>query len=111
MSIISQALRCHLNCKQKEKESLQDYTKIFRVVAEVLESHMGSPIYLVTLMTDIKEFDKDDSDSVTKCGKQKYEQFLAYMYLENADQSKYGLILSGLNTQNSLRNEQNQNIY
>ena len=106
MSIISQALRCLLNCKQKEKESLQDYTKRFRVAAEVLESHMGCPIYLLKLMTNMKDFDKNDSDSVTKCGKQKHEQFLAYVYLENADQSKYGSILSGLNTQNSLRNEQ-----
>ena len=31
---------------------------------------------------------------------------MAYVYLENADQAKYGSILSGLNTQNSLRNEQ-----
>jgi len=106
MSIISQALRCLLNYRQKEKESLQDYTKRFRVAAEVLESHMGCPIYLLKLMINMKEFDKDDSDSVTKCGKQKHEQFLAYVYLENADQSKYGSILSGLNTQNSLRNEQ-----
>ena len=105
MSIISQALRCLLNCKQKEKESLQDYTKRFRVAAEVLESHMGCPIYLLKLMANMKEFNKDDSDSVTKCGKQKHEQFLAYVYLENADQAKYGSILSGLNTQNSLRNE------
>jgi len=30
------------------------------------------------------------------------------MYLENTDQSKYGSILSGLNTQNSLQNEQYQ---
>ena len=106
MFIISQALRYLLNCKQKEKESLQDYTKRFRVAAEVLESHMGCPIYLLKLMTNMKEFDKNDSDSVTKCGKQKHEQLLAYVYLENADQSKYGSILSGLNTQNSLRNEQ-----
>jgi len=104
--IISQALRCLLNCKQKEKESLQDYTKRFRVAAEELESHMGCPIYLLKLMTTMKEFDKNDNDSVSKCGKQKHEQFLAFVYLENADQSKYGSILSGRNTQNSLCNEQ-----
>ena len=76
------------------------------MAAGVLESHIGCPIYLFKLMTNMKEFDKDDSDSVTKCGKQKHENFLAYVYLENADQSKYGSILSGLATQNSLRNEQ-----
>jgi hypothetical protein len=30
-----------------------------------------------------------------------FEQLLAFSYLENANQSKYGSILSGLNTQQS----------
>ena len=35
-----------------------------------------------------------------------FEQFLAYLYLENSDQAKYGSILSGLITQQSLKNDQ-----
>jgi hypothetical protein len=35
-----------------------------------------------------------------------FEQLLAFSYLENANQSKYGSILSGLNTQQSLGNDQ-----
>jgi hypothetical protein len=48
-----------------------------------------------------------------KCRKKKmvleeqaFEQLLAFNYLENADQSKYRSILSGLNTQQSLGNDQ-----
>jgi hypothetical protein len=37
---------------------------------------------------------------------QAFEQLLAFNYLENADQSKYRSILSGLNTQQSLGNDQ-----
>ncbi len=37
---------------------------------------------------------------------QLFEQLLAYAYLNNADQSKYGSILIGLNTQQTLGNEQ-----
>ena len=36
---------------------------------------------------------------------QAFEQLLAYIYLENADQAKHGSILSGLDTQNSLGND------
>jgi hypothetical protein len=37
---------------------------------------------------------------------QLFEQLLSYAYLDNADQSKYGSILIGLNTQQTLGNEQ-----
>jgi hypothetical protein len=37
---------------------------------------------------------------------QAFKQLLAFNYLENADQSKYRSILSGLNTQQSLGNDQ-----
>ena len=35
-----------------------------------------------------------------------FKQFLAYLYLENSDQAKYGSILSGLISQQSLKNDQ-----
>lgn len=37
---------------------------------------------------------------------QAFKQFLAFNYLENANQLKCGSILSGLNTQQSLGNDQ-----
>jgi hypothetical protein len=36
-----------------------------------------------------------------------YYQFMGYMYIENADKAKYGTLLSGLQTQISLGNNQN----
>eukprot|EP00957_Ditylum_brightwellii_P042508 3218619-Ditylum_brightwellii.AAC.1 len=50
-------------------------------------------------------YDKSNEDSVVKCTKKAPEQLFAYVYLENADQSKYGSILKGLNKQKSLGNK------
>ena len=49
MSIILEALKNMINVKQKEGETLQDYTKRFKTVAEVMESHIGGPIELTKI--------------------------------------------------------------
>jgi hypothetical protein len=41
-----------------------------------------------------------------KCYEKTSERYLAYLYLENADKSKYSTLLSGLNTQQSVGNVQ-----
>jgi hypothetical protein len=41
-----------------------------------------------------------------ECYEKTSKSFLAYLYFENADKSKYGTLLSGLNTQQSLGNDQ-----
>jgi hypothetical protein len=46
MSIIADALRTMINLKQKENESLQDYTKRFKTASDVLVFHLGGPIKL-----------------------------------------------------------------
>ena len=46
MSIISDAFRATLNARQKESESLQDYTRRFKTAREILESHLGGQIVL-----------------------------------------------------------------
>ena len=49
MSVILDALKALLNTKQKEGETLQDYTKRFKIAREVLESHIRGPIILPKL--------------------------------------------------------------
>jgi hypothetical protein len=46
MLIVLDSLRGLLATKQKEGETLQDWTKRFRIAREVLESHMGGPIVI-----------------------------------------------------------------
>ena len=46
MSIISDAFRSVFYTKQKEGESLQDYTRRFKTSCDILESHIGSGVVL-----------------------------------------------------------------
>ena len=85
MSIILDALRTLLGAKQKDNESLQDYTKRFRVAKEVLESHIGGPMILTKIVEAMKDYDKANKEKQESCQKKAFEQFLAYLYLENAD--------------------------
>ena len=106
MSIILDAMRTVLGTKQRDGESLQDYTKRFRVARDVLKSHIGGPIIMTKLVEAIPGYDKGDEEQCLKMQEQTYNQFLAYLYLDNADKSKYGSILTGFNTQQSLGNNQ-----
>jgi hypothetical protein len=103
MSIVLDSLRGLLATKQKEGETLQDWTKRFR---KVLESHMGGPIVIDNITKAMPEYVKYEISSVEKCHNKTYESFLAYLYIENADRTKYSSILVGLNTQQLLGNNQ-----
>ena len=84
MSIILDAFRTLFGTKLKEGESLQDYTKRFRVAKDVLESHIGGPIVLTKILEAISDYDYEDWQSM-KNVKKAFKQFLAYLYLDNAD--------------------------
>jgi hypothetical protein len=97
--------------KQKDAKSLQNYTKIFRIATEVLESPFGGPIIISKNLSTIKEYIKFPTDAIEQENNQKYQdqvfgQFLAYIYLQNSYQSKYRLIFAGLITQQSSKNNQ-----
>ena len=55
MSVILDAFKAFLNCRQKEKEMLQDYTKRFKVTREILYSHLGGVIILKKVVKNMKE--------------------------------------------------------
>ena len=99
MSIILDAMRKILNTKQKEGESLQDYTKRFRVAWVVLKSHLGGPIILTKFVEAMDGYNKTNTKLQDKFREQAFSQFLAYLYLDNAEKAKYGSIMTGLNTQ------------
>ena len=111
MSVIFDSIKSLSYTKQREGESLQDYTKRFKVMSEVLQSVIGTPIILAKLLESTDGYTKMPMDEIEHeknkiLQDQMHEQLLAYIYLENADQAKYGTILSGLDTQNSLGNDQ-----
>ena len=69
---------------------------------------MDRPSYVHTqgCVISVVEAMPDFSTDPEKCKKQAWERHLAFIYLKNSDQSKYGSILKGLNTQQSLNNDQ-----
>ena len=106
MAIIFDALKAFVNCRQREKENLQEYTKRFKVVREVLQSHLGGPIILKKFVENHDEYDANDEDKLTRLTKKADEQLSTYAYLVNADERKYGSIVKGLNSQKALKNDQ-----
>ena len=93
MSIIKDAFEAFFNCHQKEKETLQDYTRRFKVSREILKSHLGGDIVLpkfVECMTGYDESIKVKTAELTKIAD---EQFSTYIYLVNSDQEKYGSVI------------------
>ena len=100
------SLRSLFNLKQKDGESLQDYTKRFKTTRDVLRSHIGGPIILTKYVEKMKDYDATDKEKVALCQEKAFQQLVAYTYLENTDKTKYGSLLSGLQTQQSLKNNQ-----
>lgn len=91
--IVLDAITTLLNTKQHDNESLQDYTKRFRVARDVLEAQFGGPLAAYKYVEQETDYDPDDPDIVDQCRKTVSEEFLAVLYLKNADQKKYGSIL------------------
>ena len=60
MSINLDAMRTLLTTEQKYGESLQDYTKRFRMARDVLKSHIGGPIILTKFIKAMDGYDEMD---------------------------------------------------
>lgn len=105
-SIIYEIQYTFFNLKQQEGESLQDYSNRFKTAREVLETHVGGPINYPKLVETMDDYDKDDVTTHQKCVKKNFEEVVAYYYMRNSDQSKYGSLLYNLQQQYSLGNDQ-----
>jgi hypothetical protein len=76
------------------------------VARDVLKSHVGGPIILTKIVEAMEGYAEADDDKREKMQEQAFNQFLAFLYLDNAEKAKYGSILTGLNTQQLLGNDQ-----
>ena len=80
---------------------------------DILNSHIGVLIILTKFVKAMNGCDKKaDNKLRDRLREQAFsQQLLAYLYLDkNADKAKYGSILTGLNSQQSLGNDQNQRV-
>ena len=62
MGTILDAFNAYINCKQRDKEILQDYTRRFKVAREVLQSHLGGVIIPPKFIKTMPGYDEDDED-------------------------------------------------
>ena len=109
MAIISDAIRTFLNTKQKESESLQDYTRRFKTSKEIMESHISGPILLSKYIQLTEEYKNDiqshqygfENEIIasqepnpfeTKYSRKAASKFYVYLSLDNSDKSKYNSI-------------------
>jgi hypothetical protein len=106
MSIILESMRTLLNVRQKEHESLLDYTKLFKTTHDIMKSYIRGPIILKKCVQNMKGYDKATTDEIPKFQEHAFNQFLAYTYSDNADKTKYDTLLTGLQTQTSSKNDQ-----
>ena len=122
MKSICDALKSLINLKQcKDKNSI-DYLKRFKAARDVFHSHAGKDFSFPRVVEDGDDYKKamktliDPATSpaekaaakneVSKVQRHVTNRFLAYLYLENTDRPRYGSILSGLESQFSLNNDQ-----
>ena len=106
MAIVADAFRNLFATTQKDQESLQDYARRFKTAEEILKSHMEGPLIIPGAVQDHDDWNDNDPDAITACQDAVYNRFLSYIFLEQADQSKYGSLCTGLSTQHSLQNNQ-----
>ena len=121
MKTICDALKNMLNMKQREDESTIDYLRRFKAARDVFYSHVGKNFVFPRTVEDDKEYKDalqeyiaatDDAgreaatDKAQKARVKSMDQFLSYLFLENSDRLRFGSILSGLDTQFSLNNDQ-----
>jgi len=106
MSVIPDAFRALFNSKQAEGENLTEYTRKFKAAKDIIVSHLGVPLNLAKYVKTMSKYDANNPDKHKVLTKQSQEQFLAFLFLENADQSKYGTLMRNLNSQKSLGNDE-----
>jgi hypothetical protein len=82
MLIIMDALRAFTTSKQKEGESLQDFTKRFKVAKDVLENHQESPIILTKFSAKMSGYVSESEKNYPDLANTSFEQYAAYVYLE-----------------------------
>ena len=109
MAIIADAMRAITTTKQRDNESLQDYTRRFKTSREILESHIGGPLILLKYVKTMSQYDDNGTDKADRLIHKASDQFFAHIYMENSDQDKYGSISNNLNEQKSLGNNQYSN--
>jgi transposase-like protein len=106
MTVILDSMKTMLNIRQKDQESLTDYTKRFKTARDLMVSQNGGPPVLTRFVDSMQGVNKNIQKDYQRFQEIAFEQFMANTYLENSDQNKYGTLMNNLKQQQSLQNDQ-----
>ena len=105
-SIIFNLMKAFITCRQKEGESLQDYTRRFKTTRDVMVTQVSDSIELKQIMRSLEGWDETDPSQNNEYRKNSWDRYIALVYLNNADNTKYGTVIKNLAAQFSLGNNQ-----
>jgi hypothetical protein len=104
--IVLESLKKLFSLRQREDEDLVNFTQQFKSAIDVAESHIGEKLRFMKLAKADEEWTSIDADIQEECCKRAYGKVIALLYMMNSDQTKYGLLLSGLSTYFALKQDQ-----
>ena len=103
IAIVADAIRNFVTLKQKDDESLTNYMDRFKAASDNMIAQKGNEFVLTKYMQTLDNY---DSNNPTKAMKRAYEEYLAYTFIINSDNNKYGSLIKNLAQQQSLKNTQ-----
>ena len=119
MRTAEDAMTSFMTIRQRDDESLIDFLRRYKNTKDVFLSHIGKDFTLpsmvrqhpdypdeIDLNSDVSTVREAARGKAEELAKQVLERFIAYRYLKAVDQTKYGSVISGLNSQFSLGNDQ-----
>lgn len=100
-STITDAIKNFINAKQRDDEPLSEWNQRFKSARDIMVSQIGAPIVFKKVITESGK-SLDDESVVQKV----FNQWTAFLFLENSDRLKYGSVATNLQSQFSLGNKQ-----
>ena len=115
MKTICESLKSFVNLKQRDDEDATDYLDRFKAASDVLLSHVGKSFHFPKLVEEHPDYQilaqasilassatatnkQVASDKIKSIQREVMDEFYGYLYLENANKSRYGSIQKGMDT-------------
>ena len=93
VAIIFDAMKTFITLKQRDDENLLTYLDRFKAAAENLKTQMGSEIKLPKYTQTLEGYDTQQDAQFSK---QAFEEFKAFAFLSNSENTKYGSLIKAL---------------
>ena len=104
---LTAAMRGLLSCFQKENEPLNEYIKRFKQHRDIVKGHVGDDKLLDNFVEEMEIYKKETDNNKKKILKaDAFETWMSYLLLTNSDQKRYKTLVTGMQSQFSLQNDQ-----